>query len=280
MKKVRLWQCLFLLGMAVLQVLLTEEISESAHRRNCFSYEKAFDNLRNHNLTKDQSDTFFDAAESDIDKFSELLTMYFASDCQITDPRILKEQLSDAKKYRGDEFSEIKEYVKCAWSDLLCFPVGKIVGKPDDTVGFENSWMQSRTFGGDRGHEGCDIIASENVRGIYPVYSMTDGVVENIGWLRLGGYRIGIRSPSGAYFYYAHLAEYAKDFQIGEQISAGTFLGFMGDTGYSDVEGTTGNFVVHLHMGIYLNDKNGTEFSVNSYPMLSYLWERQGGVLR
>lgn len=58
MKKVRLWQCLFLLGMAVLQVLLTEEISESAHRRNCFSYEKAFDNLRNHNLTKDQSDTF------------------------------------------------------------------------------------------------------------------------------------------------------------------------------------------------------------------------------
>lgn len=123
-------------------------------------------------------------------------------------------------------------------------------------------------------------MASENVRGIYPVYSMTDGVVENIGWLRLGGYRIGIRSPSGAYFYYAHLAEYAKDFQIGEQISAGTFLGFMGDTGYSDVEGTTGNFVVHLHMGIYMNDKNGTEFSVNSYPMLSYLWERQGGVLR
>ena len=69
----------------------------------------------------------------------------------------------------------------------MCFPVGKIVGKPDDTVGFENSWMQSRTFGGDRGHEGCDIMASENVRGIYPVYSMTDGVVENIGWLRLGG---------------------------------------------------------------------------------------------
>ena len=82
----------------------------------------------------------------------------------------------------------------------------------------------------------------KNVRGIYPVYSMTDGVVENIGWLRLGGYRIGIRSPSGAYFYYAHLAEYAKDFQIGETVSAGTFLGFMGDTGYSDVEGTTGEF--------------------------------------
>ena len=223
MKKIRLWLLVFLCMMAVFQVLLTEELLESAHRRNCFSYETAFRNLRNHNLTKDQVNTFFNNAGSDM---------------------------------------------------------GKIAGKPEDNVVFENSWMQSRTFGGDRGHEGTDIMASENVRGIYPVYSMTDGVVENIGWLRLGGYRIGIRSPSGAYFYYAHLAEYAKDFQIGETVSAGTFLGFMGDTGYSDVEGTTGNFAVHLHMGIYLNDKDGTEFSVNSYPMLSYLWERQGGALR
>lgn len=266
--------------MAVFQVLLTEELLESAHSRNCFSYETAFRNLRNHNLTKDQVNTFFNNAGSDMEGFCELLTMYFASDCQMTDPKLLKKQVADAKKYRGNEFTEINGYVKSVWCDLLCFPVGKIAGKPEDNVVFENSWMQSRTFGGDRGHEGTDIMASENVRGIYPVYSMTDGVVENIGWLRLGGYRIGIRSPSGAYFYYAHLAEYAKDFQIGETVSAGTFLGFMGDTGYSDVEGTTGNFAVHLHMGIYLNDKDGTEFSVNSYPMLSYLWERQGGALR
>ena len=256
MKKVRLWLLVFLCMMAVFQVLLTEELLESAHRRNCFSYETAFRNLRNHNLTKDQVNTFFNNAESDMEGFCELLTMYFASDCQMTDPKLLKKQVADAKKYRGNEFTEINGYVKSVWSDLLCFPVGKITGKPEDNVVFENSWMQSRTFGGDRGHEGTDIMASENVRGIYPVYSMTDGVVENIGWLRLGGYRIGIRSPSGA------------------------FLGFMGDTGYSDVEGTTGNFAVHLHMGIYLNDKDGTEFSVNSYPMLSYLWERQGGALR
>ena len=275
MKKVRLWLLVFLCMMAVFQVLLTEELLESAHRRNCFSYETAFRNLRNHNLTKDQVNTFFNNAGSDMEGFCELLTMYFASDCQMTDPKLLKKQVADAKKYRGNEFTEINGYVKSVWCDLLCFPVGKIAGKLEDNVVFENSWMQSRTFGGDRGHEGTDIMASENVRGIYPVYSMTDGVVENIGWLR-----IGIRSPSGAYFYYAHLAEYAKDFQIGETVSAGTFLGFMGDTGYSDVEGTTGNFAVHLHMGIYLNDKDGTEFSVNSYPMLSYLWERQGGALR
>ena len=92
----------------------------------------------------------------------------------------------------------------------------------------------------------------------------------------LGGYRIGIRSPSGAYFYYAHLAEYAKEFEVGETVLAGTHLGYMGDTGYSDIPGTTGNFPVHLHFGIYINDENGQELSVNPYPMVLYLWEQQG----
>ena len=42
MKKVRFWLLVFLCMMAVVQVLLTEELLESAHRRNCFSYETAF----------------------------------------------------------------------------------------------------------------------------------------------------------------------------------------------------------------------------------------------
>ena len=57
---------------------------------------------------------------------------------------------------------------------------------------------------------------------------------------------------------------------------AGTHLGYMGDTGYSDIPGTTGNFPVHLHFGIYINDENGQELSVNPYPMVLYLWEQQG----
>ena len=158
--------------------------------------------------------------------------------------------------------------------------MGKITNQADATVSFENSWMQSRTFGGDRGHEGCDIMASVNERGLYPVVSMTDGVIEQVGWLKLGGYRIGVRSPSGAYFYYAHLSEYAKEFVPGEKVTAGMLLGFMGDTGYSEIEGTTGNFATHLHLGIYLNDENGKEFSVNSFPMLQYLWNWQGKRLR
>ena len=67
-----------------------------------------------------------------------------------------------------------------------------------------------------------------------------------------------------------------RSLKLGETVLAGTHLGYMGDTGYSDIPGTTGNFPVHLHFGIYINDENGQELSVNPYPMVLYLWEQQG----
>ena len=175
------------------------------------------------------------------------------------------------KEHQPEKFERIQSKIEAMWTDAVLFPVGAIENEPGATVDFANSWRQSRTFGGDRFHEGCDIMASVNQRGIYPIYSVSDGVVENIGWLRLGGYRIGIRSRHGAYFYYAHLSDYAKDFQIGEEVKAGTLIGFMGDTGYSDTPGTTGNFPVHLHFGVYFDDESGKEFSVNPFPLLRYL---------
>lgn len=265
---------LLLFSMVVLiNAFLLGIIEERTLQINCFSYETAYRNLRNHQVPVDVLKGFLQESD-DMQEFAEFLTMYFATEGVVTDPKRLREDISFVKKYRYDDFYEIYGYVYAVWNDLERFPVGKVASHPEATVTFADSWMQSRTFGGDRGHEGCDIMASLNQRGIYPIYSITDGVVENIGWLRLGGYRIGIRSDSGAYFYYAHLAEYSKEFAIGERVKAGTFLGYMGDTGYSDTPGTTGMFDVHLHVGIYLNDPNGTEFSVNAYPMLRYLDEK------
>lgn len=37
----------------------------------------------------------------------------------------------------------------------------------------------------------------------------------------------------------------------GDQVRAGDLLGYMGDSGYGP-EGTTGQFPVHLHVGIYM----------------------------
>ena len=119
---------------------------------------------------------------------------------------------------------------------------------------------------GKTAHEGTDLMPPKNQRDTFAVVSVCDGVVEKIGWLELGGYRIGIRSKTGTYFYYAHLSSYAEGMKQGKTVKAGELLGYMGDSGYGK-EGTVGKFPVHLHFGIYftMGDK---EFSVNPYPIL------------
>lgn len=144
---------------------------------------------------------------------------------------------------------------------------------PEDYVSFisySDSWNESRNFGGDRHHEGTDILSDTATkrRGEIPVLSMSDGVVEQIGWLKLGGYRIGIRSPKGVYFYYAHLYSYASGMRKGLKIQAGDMIGYMGDSGYGKKEGTVGKFPVHLHLGIYRNDVIHGEYSINPYQFL------------
>ena len=86
-------------------------------------------------------------------------------------------------------------------------------------------------------------------------------------WLPLGGYRIGIRSPHGGYFYYAHLSGYEANIRKGQTVAAGDILGYMGNTGYGS-EGTRGKFPVHLHLGIYIEVPFQKELSVNPYWLL------------
>ncbi len=182
----------------------------------------------------------------------------------------LEAYLKLLKQYYPRKLQDILDIEFGVWEDLKYFPVP--LCETDDTLvtSFENSWKFARNFGGERQHEGTDIMASVNERGRYPIISMTDGTVEKIGWLKLGGYRIGIRSPSGGYYYYAHLYDYAKDFKEGDEVKAGELLGFMGDSGYGE-EGTIGQFAVHLHVGIYVDDENGEEMSLNPYWALKWL---------
>ena len=138
---------------------------------------------------------------------------------------------------------------------------------------YENGWKQGRTYNGNRLHYGIDIMSDTNRSGEIEIISMTDGVIENIGWNETGGYRVGIRSPGGAYFYYAHLDHYPDHLQKGDAISAGDVIGLMGNTGYG-VEGTRGKFPVHLHMGIAVKTKDEVEFWINPYALLQYLEDK------
>lgn len=159
------------------------------------------------------------------------------------------------------------------WQDARCFPVrsggSQQSGNTPKSWGFDDGYGEGRSYGGSRRHEGIDIMAVDAGAGELEVQSVSDGTVEQMGWLELGGYRVGIRSPGGLYFYYAHLDSYAAGLQKGDTVKAGTLLGYMGDTGYGQ-EGTRGKFPVHLHFGVYY-DINGEEKTIDPYRLLRCL---------
>ena len=80
------------------------------------------------------------------------------------------------------------------WEDVRYFPL--LLQK----LFLKIPGWQKENIGGNRSHEGTDLFGTVRESGYYPVISMTDGTVEQKGWLPLGGYRIGIRSPHGGYF--------------------------------------------------------------------------------
>lgn len=161
----------------------------------------------------------------------------------------------------NDDISKYKKQQSVAICDeLKYFPIAK---QYMDEILYEDTYGAGRNGGS---HEGCDLMDIKNEAGRIPIVSAADGSVTNLGWLYLGGYRIGITSKSGIYYYYAHFDSYAENIYVGKDVKAGELLGFMGNTGEGE-EGTKGQFDVHLHFAIYIKG-NGSEETVNPYPYL------------
>ena len=186
--------------------------------------------------------------------------------------RDLRESMTEKKPV---EFAKLSRAYEAILSDAVYFPLPAGDSEGAGNYGYGDSWGAERTYGGERRHEGTDLMDGGNGRGFFPVVSVSDGVVEHVGWLELGGWRIGIRAPGGTYFYYAHLDSYDHELAVGEEVRAGQLLGFMGDSGYGKVPGTVGNFAVHLHFGIYLRTDHFEELAVNPYWILRFLEEKK-----
>jgi murein DD-endopeptidase MepM/ murein hydrolase activator NlpD len=103
------------------------------------------------------------------------------------------------------------------------------------------------TFGAGRAdissgwHHGDDIFGQLGE----PLLAVADGTVFSVGWNDIGGYRLWLRDQAGNEFYYAHLSAYSPFAVNGQQVKAGTVLGFMGNTG--DASTTP----YHLHFEIH-----------------------------
>ena len=151
-------------------------------------------------------------------------------------------------------------------ADILCVINDKVFPLYGDAARwYEDTWMAFRDFGGDRTHEGTDIICDKGT----PIRSMGDGHIERIGWNTLGGWRIGIRGVDGVYYYYAHMSEYAPGMRIGRAVKKGETIGFSGSTGYGP-EGTDDIMIPHLHISMYVGESHT---AVNPYMFLRY-WEK------
>ncbi len=240
---------------------------------NTFSYKASFQDEIYHQVYSSNYMEALFLMEISSYEITKQLAIYslnqHISFCTVTTP--LDEKMLNLQSEfwsREEVWEEYLEVFDSIWSDVEYFPIPISLENEEYTVNFVDTWGGGRSYGGDRRHEGTDIMTAIDEPGLYPLLSMTDGTVSEKGWLEKGGYRIGITAPNGAYFYYAHLDSYAN-LEIGDEINAGELLGFVGDSGYGE-EGTRGNFATHLHLGIYIN-MNQEEFAVNPYWILKYI---------
>lgn len=285
------WQVLCYIIVLCISVTITgkflQSISSELQIRDALSKEIDHDKFRELRIEKKQFDRIQEQAHLLFKKnpnikgppyMDEIGYLTFAM--LLADFDLIKGSPPDVKTFtreigrvsQTNAFPELYRCYKAIFFDIMYFPV-PLMGKDAQKVYYDDSWCAPRTYGGNRNHEGTDLMATNNIPGYYPIISITDGVVEKIGWLEQGGNRIGIRSESGGYFYYAHLDTYAPDLKKGDTVIAGQLLGFMGDSGYGK-KGTKGQFDVHLHLGIYLNSDD-QEISVNPYRILKMLEHRR-----
>ncbi|BCJ95202.1 hypothetical protein acsn021_27710 [Anaerocolumna cellulosilytica] len=267
-KQVELFVCLLmLLFSAVLSVRTQNRIQLHIYEQVLKAEGVNYDSFREMLLEESYIDLIKKGENEDAEHLT-LLMLLSQSDLQ--NGRISKKNMDYLLRSirNTDYFKELKSYYQAILRDIKVFPIAANA-EGEFLVTFEDSWNSFRSYGGKRRHEGTDLMAVDNLRGVHRIISATDGTVEKMGWLEQGGYRVGIRGIEGAYFYYAHLDSYAKNLTVGDKVSAGDFLGFMGDSGYGK-EGTVGKFDVHLHFGIYVETPFG-ELSVNPYYILRYL---------
>lgn len=138
-------------------------------------------------------------------------------------------------------------------------------------ISYSDTWGAKRTYGGDRKHEGTDMMAKKGT----PILSVSDGIVVRKGWNELGGWAVTVMDENHPqiFYYYAHMSRFAKGLETGQQVKKGEVIGYVGDSGYGP-EGTTGMFAPHLHFGIYVRENLLTwdRQAINPYPLLK-LWD-------
>lgn len=100
-------------------------------------------------------------------------------------------------------------------------------------------WRDAPTEGASTFHTGIDLAGPEGT----PIYASRSGEVTRGGYNEYNGYYVGINHGDGFSSVYLHMTTYVVS--IGDYVSQGQLIGYMGETGIA-----TGP---HLHLTIYYN---------------------------
>jgi murein DD-endopeptidase MepM/ murein hydrolase activator NlpD len=135
-------------------------------------------------------------------------------------------------------------------------------------VAMSDDYGSPRSYGNVKAHEGNDLICDKGT----PIINVETGYLRKIHWTDIGGWNMNIESLDGKrHYYYAHLLKFANYTNIGTKIEAGQIIGYVGDSGYGP-EGTTGQFIPHLHFQILVNyDGVDKSISIDPYSFLKFL---------
>ena len=95
----------------------------------------------------------------------------------IEDTEYRREFYSPEMKEDREEWSDsCLSFLTKVERDSVYFPIPESVADQTLTVSYVDSWMTDREYKGKSRHEGTDIMADKNERGLYPVISISDGM--------------------------------------------------------------------------------------------------------
>ena len=100
-------------------------------------------------------------------------------------------------------------------------------------------WREPPVEGASTFHSGVDLAADEGT----PIWAARGGTVYRAGYNEYNGYYVGVDHGDGFSTVYLHMTHYVVD--VGDYVSQGETLGYMGSTGVSSGP--------HLHLTMYYN---------------------------
>ncbi len=120
---------------------------------------------------------------------------------------------------------------------IKAFPTGR-------PCWYADTWQAPRGVGADgkpRFHEGVDVIAATGT----PLFAVDDGRITRLNSSTRGGIQLYLTRDDGTYYFYGHLSRYADGIAVGQRVTAGQLIGFVGQTGDAVQS------VPHLHFEIH-----------------------------